>query len=74
MLADSTAQAVQVYETASGNLANTIPLDFSPSRFEALSPNAFLLNGDNRNEWLQVLDGRQIPSISFVPANREDAR
>jgi hypothetical protein len=74
MLADSAAQAVRVYETASGSLTNTIPLDFTPSRFEALSPGTFLLNGDNRNEWLLVLDGRQLPSISFVPANREEAQ
>jgi len=71
MLADSTAQAVRVYETASGSLANTIPLDFTPSRFEALSRGTFLLNGDNSNEWLLVLDARQIPSISFVPAAKE---
>lgn len=69
MLADSSAQAVRVYETASGNLANTIPLDFSPSRFDALTPGTFLLNGDTSTEWLLVLDGRQVPSISFVPAN-----
>jgi hypothetical protein len=74
MLTDSTAQAVRVYETASRGLATTIPLDFAPSRFEALSPSTFLLNGDNSNEWLLVLDARQLPSISFVPANREDAQ
>jgi hypothetical protein len=71
MLADSTAQAVRVYDTASQSLTNTIPLDFTPSRFEALSPGTFLLNGDNRNEWLLVLDGRQLPGISFVPAIQE---
>jgi len=74
MLADSASQAVRVYETASRSLANTIPLDFTPSRFEALSSGTFLLNGDNSNEWLLVLDARQLPSISFVPANREDAQ
>jgi hypothetical protein len=74
MLADSTAQAVRVYETASQSLANTLPLDFTPSRFEALSPSTFLLNGDHSNEWLLVLDARQVPGISFVPANREEAQ
>ena len=74
MLADSAAQAVRVYETASRSLANTIPLDFTPSRFEALSPGTFLLNGDHSNEWLLVLDARQIPGVSFVPANREEAQ
>jgi hypothetical protein len=71
MLADSAAQAVRVYETASQSLANTMALDFTPSRFEALSPSTFLLNGDHGNEWFLVLDGRQIPGISFVPANQE---
>jgi hypothetical protein len=71
MLADGTAQAVRVYDTASQSLSNTIPLDFTPSRFEALSPATFLLNGDNSNEWLLVLDGRQLPAISFVPAIQE---
>jgi hypothetical protein len=74
ILADSTAQAVRVYETASRSPANTIPLDFTPSRFEALSPDTFLLNGDTSNEWLLVLNASQIPGISFVPANREDAQ
>ncbi len=74
MLADSAAQAVQVYSMADGSLANTIPLDFSPSRFETLNSGTFLLNGDNSNEWLLVLDARQVPSISFVPANQEVAQ
>jgi hypothetical protein len=73
-LADSAAQAVWVYETASGVLANTIALDFIPTRFEALSSSTFLLNGDNKNEWLLVLDVLQTPGISFVPANREEAQ
>lgn len=72
LLADSGAQAVQVYETSSGNLVNTIALDFTPSRFELLSPGpTFLLNGDHGNEWLLVLDARQTPGISFVPASQE---
>lgn len=74
MLADSTAQAVRVYETASGTLTNTISLDFTPTRFEALSSGTFLLNGNNSNEWLLVLDARQVPGISFVPANREEGQ
>lgn len=72
LLADSAAQAVRVYETSSGNLASTIPLDFTPSRFELLSPApTFLLNGDRNSEWLLVLDARQTPGISFVPASQE---
>jgi hypothetical protein len=74
LLSDSAAQAVRVYETASRSLVNTIPLDFIPSRFEALSPSTFLLNGNNKNEWLLVLDTGQIPGVSFVPANREEAQ
>lgn len=74
MLADSASRTVRVYETTSRSLANTLSLDFTPSRFEALSPGTFLLNGDNSNEWLLVLDARQIPGISFVPANREEAQ
>lgn len=49
MLADSAAQAVQVYSITDGSLANTLPLDFSPSRFETLNSGTFLLNGDNSN-------------------------
>jgi len=71
MLADRTAQAVRVYETASRILIETIPLDFPPTRFEGLLSGTFLLNGDNSNEWLLVLDARQAPRLSFVPANRE---
>jgi len=74
VLADSAAQAVRVYEMSSGNLTNTIPLDFSPSRFEALSAGTFLLNGDNGSEWLLVLDARQAPNVSFVPASPESAQ
>jgi hypothetical protein len=74
LLADSTAQAVRVYDTASAAAA-ILPLDFFPSRFEALSPApAFLLNGDNGNEWLLVLDARQLPGLSIVPASREELR
>ena len=75
LLADSSARAIQVYDTASGSLANTIPLDFTPSRFEALSSApTYLLNGDNTSEWLLVLDARQLPGVSFVPANQEVAQ
>ena len=71
-LADKTTRSVQVYETASQTLVNTIPLDFTPSRFEALSNGpTFLLNGDNRQDWLLVLDARQVPSVYFVPAAQE---
>ncbi len=75
LLAVSSARAIQVYDSTSGSLANTIPLDFTPSRFEALSPApTFLLNGDNTSEWLLVLDARQLPGVSFVPANQEVAQ
>ena len=73
LLADRAAPAVFVYEIASQNLANTIPLDFAPSRFDALSTNkTFLLNGDNSNEWLLVLDASQIPVVYFVPASQQE--
>ena len=69
LLADSATRTVRVFETDSQNLVNTIPLDFAPSRFEALSAGpTFLLNGDNSNEWLLILDARQVPSVYFVPA------
>jgi len=72
LLADSATRAVLVYDTASQNLANTIPLDFAPSRLEALSAGpTFLLNGDNSSEWLLVLDARQIPTVYFVPVPKE---
>ncbi len=80
LLADSTTHSVFVYETSSRNLANTIHLDFAPSRFEALSASsAFILNGSDPNEWLLVLDASQvdasqIPSVYFVPAAGEKLR
>jgi hypothetical protein len=75
LLADSATPAVWVYDTVSGDLANTIPLDFTPSRFEPLSSApTYLLNGDNSKEWLLVLDARQLPGVSFVPANQEVAQ
>ena len=68
LMPDATTQSVRVYEIASGNLTNTIPLSFAPSRFEALSAGpAFLLNGNKRNEWLLVLDAGQTPTVYFVP-------
>jgi DNA-binding beta-propeller fold protein YncE len=73
MLADSTTRSIFVYETNSRSLANTIPLDFSPSRFEALSASpVFLLNGNDPKEWLLVLDASQTPVVYFVPANGEE--
>jgi hypothetical protein len=75
LLADRAAHAVRVYATASGNLVNIIPLDFVPTRFEALSTApSFLLNGDRSNEWLLVLDARQLPGVFFVPAIQEERR
>lgn len=74
-LADSAAKAVQVYEASSGNLATSLPLDFVPTRFEALSAApTVLLNGDNSTEWLLVLDARQLPGLFFVPALPEAAQ
>jgi len=74
-LADSAAQAVSVYDTSSGAMTTTLPLDFPPTRFAALSTGpTFLLNGDNPNEWLLVLDARQFPRLFFVPANQEAAQ
>jgi len=72
LLADSATRAVLVYNTTSQSLANTIPLDFPPTRFEALSSGpSFLLNGDNSSEWFLVLDSRQTPRVYFVPASKE---
>ena len=73
VLADSATQSVFVYETSTRTLANTIPLNFAPSRFEALTAGpVFLLNGDQRNEWLLVLDASQVPAVYFVPASVEE--
>ena len=68
LMPDAATQSVRVFETGSGNLVNTIPLNFAPSRFEALSAGPeFLLNGNKRNEWLLVLDASQTPAVYFVP-------
>ena len=73
LLADSTARAVYVYDIAGRSLANTLNLDFAPSRFEPLSSGpTFLLNGDKAGEWLLVLDARQTPGITIVPAAGEE--
>jgi DNA-binding beta-propeller fold protein YncE len=73
MLADSATRSVLVYDTSSRSLANTIHLDFAPSRLEALSAGpAFILNGNDPKEWLLVLDASQIPLVYFVPANGEE--
>jgi hypothetical protein len=75
LMPDSITQSVLVYEISSGSLANTLPLNFAPSRFEALSAGpVFLLNGNNRKEWLLVLDASQTPAVYFVPAGEEEAR
>jgi len=72
LLADRATRAVLVYDIASQTLANTIPLDFAPSRLEALSSGpSFLLNGEHGGEWLMILDARQIPGVYFVPAVQE---
>jgi hypothetical protein len=73
MLADSTSRTVRVYNTDSQNLANTIPLDFAPTRLEALTSDpTFLLNDTDRKEWLLVLDARQTPAVYFVPAGQQE--
>jgi len=72
LLADQSGQAVRVYEIASGSLANTIALDFPPTRLEALSSGpSFVLNGSNPKEYLLILDARQNPGVYFVPASQE---
>lgn len=73
LLVDSSTRSVFIYEISSRSLANTISLDFAPSRFEPLSAGpVFLLNGDDLKEWLLVLDASQIPVVYFVPANGEE--
>jgi len=75
LLADSATRSVFVYEISSATLANTIPLSFAPSRFEALSAGpAFLLNGNDPKEWLLVLDASQVPAVYFVPAKGAERR
>ena len=70
LMADSANRAVRVYDRVSQALVNTLPLDFAPSRMEALSSGpTFLLNGDRPNEWLMVLDAADIPRTYFVPAS-----
>ena len=75
LLADGDAHAVRVFDTRTRRLVNTIPLDFAPSRLEPLSSApTFLLNSEGNGQWLLVLDARRVPGVSFVPANREEAR
>jgi hypothetical protein len=75
LLADRSTRAVRVYETASGNLAWTIPLEFPPSRLERLSSEpAFLLNEPRSKEWLLILNAADSPNVSFVPAGQEQAQ
>jgi hypothetical protein len=75
LLADRASRAVLVYEMASRTLTKSIPLDFVPTRFDPLSSApAFVLNGENRGEWLLVLDGRDIPNVYFVPASHREGR
>lgn len=72
LLADSAAEAVRIYDTASAALTQTIALDFAPTRFDALSSTpTILLNGDRANEWLLLLDAGQQPHLVFVPASQE---
>ncbi len=75
LLADRATRAVLVYDIASRTLTKTIPLDFVPTRFDPLSSApAFVLNGENRAEWLLVLDGRDVPNGYFVPAVHREVR
>ncbi len=75
VLADGAAQAVLVFDITSRSLADTIALDFVPSRMEALSSApTFLLNAESNGEWLRVLDAKRFPGVFFVPANREEVR
>ena len=46
VLAERTTPSVRVYDMASQAPTATIPLDFTPSRFQRLAAAAFLLNGD----------------------------
>jgi hypothetical protein len=70
LVADSANRAVRVYDRVSHALANTLSLDFAPSRMDALSSGpTFLLNGDRPNEWLMVLDAADTPRTYFVPAS-----
>ena len=69
LLTDAASQAILEYDTTSQQLTNTIPLQFAPSRMDAVSASpAFLLNGDRSNEWLMILDAGQVPRVYFVPA------
>ena len=73
VLADSASRSVLVYETNSRSLADTIPLNFAPSRFEALSAGpVLLLNGNDPKEWLSILDARQTPTVYIVPASARE--
>jgi hypothetical protein len=69
LFADAASRSICVYDRTSQDLVNTIPLDFTPSRLEALSATpAFLLNGDRSKEWLMILDAATSPRVYFVPA------
>jgi hypothetical protein len=72
-LAYAATQSVFVYETSSRSLPNTLPLNFAPSRFEAISAApVLLLTGDRGKEWLLVLDASQVPVSYFVPGDVEE--
>ncbi len=71
LVADAANRAIRVYDRDLRSLANTLPLDFAPSRMDALSSGpTFLLNGSRANEWLMLLDAADIPRVYFVPAAR----
>ncbi len=75
VLAESTTNTVRVYDIASRGLTQTIALDLTPRQLEPLSSaSTFLLNSNYSREWLMILDARQTPVVSFVPAIREDVQ
>lgn len=75
MLADRNGRSVLVFDLSTENLANTIALDFTPTRFERLSnAPSYLLNGDRHRERLLILDGSAAPRVYFVPAGMEAGR
>jgi hypothetical protein len=73
ILADRSTQTLRIYDRESRTLSNTIALDFTPSRLQALSDGrTFLLNGGDGKEWLMVLDAGPTPAVYFVPASSEE--
>jgi len=75
LLADSAGSAILVYNTNSGSLAYTLPLDFPPSHMEPLSASpTFLLNDPRSDGWLLVLDASKTPLVYFVPRSQDESQ